>query len=94
MKDVKPELLDNPRLFRNKGSKRKKKKAESKVQIPSRREKDFETRAEEEISGRGRCSSSPIRPNLLGKKLNHLVPLPANPARRKNRSKDGGKPLP
>lgn len=26
VKDVKPELLDNPRLFRNKGSKRKKKK--------------------------------------------------------------------
>lgn len=70
-------------MFRNKGSKKKKiKRAGSKVQIPGRREKDVETRAEEEISEGDRCSSAGIRLNLSGKKLNRFVPLPANPAQK------------
>lgn len=69
-------------MFRNKGSKKKIKRAGSKVQIPGRREKDVETRAEEEISEGDRCSSAGIRLNLSGKKLNRFVPLPANPAQK------------
>lgn len=95
VKDPRPELLDNPRLFRNKGSKKKeRRKVGSKVQIPGRREKDVESGAEEEeISGGDRCSSSRIRPNLLGKKPNRFVPLPAEPAQEESQQ-GRGKPQP